>query len=106
MSEKPASVLILGSGPVVIGQAQAPGRWSALLARAEAHAVSHGATSIEIEASLAGVAFYEANEFVEVGRGETRLTTGGSMECVYMWKDRSAVPDTPHGDRHLLPNPR
>ena len=60
---------------------------SALLARAEAHAVSNGATTIEIEASLAGVAFYEANGFIEVGRGETRLTTGRSMECVFMRKD-------------------
>jgi GNAT superfamily N-acetyltransferase len=68
------------------------GRWArrgvgtALLARAEGHAVSNGATSIEIEASLAGVAFYKANGFVEVGRGETCLTTGRSMECVFMRK--------------------
>jgi GNAT superfamily N-acetyltransferase len=76
---------------------------SALLARAEAHAASNGATSIEIEASLAGVEFYKANGFIEVGRGETRLTTGRSMECVFMWRDLSAVtPCTPHGERHLL----
>jgi GNAT superfamily N-acetyltransferase len=73
------------------------GRWArrgvgaALLARAEAHAVANGATSIEIEASLAGVAFYAANGFVEVGRGEVRLTTGRSMACVFMRKDLSTV---------------
>jgi hypothetical protein len=60
---------------------------SALLAVAEAHAIETGATSIEIEASLAGVAFYKANGFVEVGRGETRLSTGRSIECVFMRKD-------------------
>jgi hypothetical protein len=37
-------------------------------ARAEAHAVSNGATSIDIDA-LAGVAFNKANGFVDVGRG-------------------------------------
>ena len=33
------------------------------------------------------VAFYKANGFIEMGRGETRLTTGRSMECVLMRKD-------------------
>jgi putative acetyltransferase len=80
-----------GTSVYVRGRSARQGVGSALLARAEAHAVSHGAARIEIEASLAGVAFYEANGFVEVGRGETRLTTGRSMECVYMWKDPSAV---------------
>lgn len=58
--------------------------------RGEVHAVSNGATTIEIEASLAGVAFCKANGFVEIG-GEARLTTGRSMECVFMRKDVSAV---------------
>jgi len=44
-----------------------------------------------IEASLAGVDFYRANGFIEVGRGETHLTTGRSMECVFMRKELSAV---------------
>jgi GNAT superfamily N-acetyltransferase len=64
---------------------------SALLAKAEAHAASTGATSIEIEASLAGVAFYQANGFIAVGRGETRLTTGRTMECVFMRKDLADI---------------
>ncbi len=69
------------------------GRWarrglgSALLARAEAHAVAAGATSIEIDASLAGVAFYKTHRYVELRQGETLLTTGRSMECVFMRKD-------------------
>jgi GNAT superfamily N-acetyltransferase len=76
-----------GTSVYVRGCSARQGIGSALLARAEAHAVSNGATSIEIEASLAGVAFYKANGFVEVARGETRLTTGRSMECVFMRKD-------------------
>lgn len=80
-----------GASVYVRGGAARRGVGSALLARAEAHAVSNGATSVEIDASLAGVAFYKANGFVEVGRGETRLTTGRSMECVFMRKDLSAV---------------
>jgi len=80
-----------GTSVYVRGRSARRGVGSALLARAEAHAVSNGATSIEIEASLAGVAFYKANGFVEVGRGETCLTTGRSMECVFMRKDLSAV---------------
>jgi GNAT superfamily N-acetyltransferase len=80
-----------GTSVYVRGCSVRRGVGSALLARAEAHAVSNGATSIEIEASLAGVAFYKANGFVETGRGQTRLTTGRSMECLFMRKDLSAV---------------
>lgn len=80
-----------GTSVYVRGRAARRGIGSALLASAEAHAVSNGATSVEIEASLAGVAFYKANGFVERGRGETCLTTGRSMECVFMRKDLSAV---------------
>ena len=76
-----------GTSVYVRGQWARRGLGSALLVTAEAHAVSNGATSIEIEASLAGVAFYEANGFIEVGRGEAGLTTGRSMECVLMRKD-------------------
>ena len=76
-----------GTSVYVRGRSTRHGVGSALLAKAEAHAVSNGATTIEIEASLAGVAFYEANGFIEVGRGETRLTTARSMECVFMRKD-------------------
>ncbi|HEY7500881.1 MAG TPA: GNAT family N-acetyltransferase [Vicinamibacterales bacterium] len=80
-----------GTSVYVRGRSARQGIGSALLARAEAHAVETGATSIEIEASRAGVDFYRANGFIEVGRGETRLTTGRSMECVCMRKDLSGV---------------
>jgi hypothetical protein len=57
-----------------------------LLRLAEAHAVARGATTIQVEASLAGVEFYKANGFVEIGRGETRLISGRSIACVFMRK--------------------
>jgi GNAT superfamily N-acetyltransferase len=85
-----------GTSVYVRGRSARHGIGSALLARAEAHAVSNRATSIEIEASLAGVAFYRANGFIEVGRGETCLTTGRTMECVFMRKDlRPSVAESP-----------
>jgi GNAT superfamily N-acetyltransferase len=52
---------------------------------AEERARGRGARSINIQASLAGVAFYLANGFEEVGRGEL-LMTGRSMPCVFMRK--------------------
>jgi GNAT superfamily N-acetyltransferase len=76
-----------GISVYVRGRSARQGVGSALLARAEAHAITNGATSLEIEASLAGWAFYKVNGFIEVGRGETRLTTGRSIECVHMRKD-------------------
>jgi GNAT superfamily N-acetyltransferase len=79
-----------GTSVYVRGRSARQGIGSALLAKAEAHAIETGATCIEIEASLAGVTFYEANGFIAVGRGETRLTTGRSMTCVFMRKDLSA----------------
>jgi GNAT superfamily N-acetyltransferase len=80
-----------GSSVYVRGRSARQGIGSALLAKAQAHAIETGATSIEIEASLAGVAFYKANGFVEVGRREARLTTGRSMDCVFMRKDLSTL---------------
>ena len=80
-----------GSSVYVRGRSARQGIGSALLAKAEAHAIETGATSIEIEASLAGVAFYKANGFLEIGHGEARLTTGRSVECLFMRKDFSAV---------------
>ena len=80
-----------GASVYVRGLSARRGIGSALLATAEAHALSNGATLIEVAASLAGVPFYEANGFVEVGRGNTRLTTGRSMECVFMRKDLAAT---------------
>lgn len=85
-----------GSSVYVRGRSARQGIGSALMAKAEAHAIETGATSIEIEASLAGVAFYQANGFIEVMRGETRLTTGRTMECVFMRKNlRPSVAETP-----------
>jgi GNAT superfamily N-acetyltransferase len=76
-----------GTSVYVRGSRVRQGIGSALLASAETHAISRGASSIEIESSLAGVAFYSANGFIETGRGATRLTTGRSMESVFMRKD-------------------
>ena len=45
-----------------------------------------GATSIHVDASLAAVAFYRANGFGEVGRGNHRLRSGRDMACVFMRK--------------------
>jgi len=42
---------------------------TALLRFAEDHARTHGAKAIAIQASLAGVGFYKANGFEELGRG-------------------------------------
>ena len=75
------------SSVYVRGRAARQGVGSILLAKAEAHAIETGATSIEIEASLAGVAFYKANRFVEIGHGEAHRTTGRSLQCVFMRKD-------------------
>ena len=63
---------------------------TALLRLAEAHALEHGATSIEIQASLAGVAFYAANGFDEIGRTEVTLSSGGKIPCVFMRKTLDA----------------
>ena len=59
---------------------------TALLRLAEDHARAHGAKSIEIQASLAGVEFYRAMGFHETGRGEALLMSGRSMPCVFMRK--------------------
>ena len=75
-----------GTSVYVRGNAARHGIGSARFQLAEAHAVAHGATSIQVEASLAGVEFYEANGFVEVGRGETRLMSGSPIACVFMRK--------------------
>jgi putative acetyltransferase len=59
---------------------------TALLRLAEEHARAHGATSIQIQASLAGVEFYKANGFEELGHGDAQLMSGQSMPCVFMRK--------------------
>ena len=58
---------------------------SAVLA-AEGHARDHGASSLQIQASLAGVEFYAANGFEELGRGDASLPSGQSIPCVFMRK--------------------
>ena len=72
------------------GSAARRGIGTALLRLAESHALAHGATSIEIQASLAGVAFYAANGFDEIGRSEVTLSSGGKIPCVFMRKALSA----------------
>jgi len=59
---------------------------TALLRLAESDASARGASSIQIQASLAGVGFYRSNGFDEISRGEAELTTGRTMPCVFMRK--------------------
>jgi putative acetyltransferase len=75
-----------GASVYVRGGAVRRGIGSALLQLAEEHARAHGATTIHIQASLAGVEFYKANGFQSLGRGEARLISGRSMPCVFMRK--------------------
>ena len=57
-----------------------------LLRLAEEHALDSGATSIQIQASLAGVQFYKSNGFEEFSRGEARLMSERSLTRVSMRK--------------------
>lgn len=75
-----------GASVYVRGAAARQGIGTALLRMAEEHARASGATTISIQASLAGVSFYKANGFEEFGRGEAQLTSGHSMPCVFMRK--------------------
>ena len=75
-----------GTSVYVRGSAARRGIGTALLRLAEAHAIAHGATSIHIQASLAGVEFYKANGFEELGPGVAALMSGRSMPCVFMRK--------------------
>lgn len=76
-----------GTSVYVRGSAARRGIGSALLRLAETHAVATGATSIQVEASRAGVEFYRANGYVELRRGVTRLMSGRPIDCVFMRKD-------------------
>ena len=78
-----------GASVYVRGCVTRRGIGTALLRLAEDHARSHGAKTIQIQASLAGVEFYKANGFEELGRGEARLTCGSAMPCVFMRKTLS-----------------
>lgn len=80
-----------GTSVYVRGFATRRGIGTALLRLAEAHAVANGASSIQIEASLAGVEFYRVNGYTEVGRGSTRLMSGHPIACVFMRKDVARV---------------
>lgn len=75
-----------GASVYVRGAAARQGIGSALLHLALEHARAHGARSIQIQASLAGVEFYRANGFETLGRGEAVLMTGRSMACEFMRK--------------------
>ena len=75
-----------GASVYVRGRAARQGVGTALLRLAEQHARAHGAASIQIQASLAGVEFYRTNGFEEFGRGDAVLRSGKSMACVLMRK--------------------
>jgi putative acetyltransferase len=79
-----------GMSVYVRGGAARRGIGTALLQLAEAHALESGATSIQIQASLAGVEFYKANGFHELGPGEALLMSGRTMPCVFMGKSITA----------------
>jgi GNAT superfamily N-acetyltransferase len=70
----------------VRGAVARQGIGSALLRLAEQHARDHGAKSIQIQASLAGVEFYRANGFETLGGSKAVLMTGKSMPCELMRK--------------------
>lgn len=75
-----------GVSVYVRGAAARRGIGTTLLRLAEEHARTHGAKTIQIQASLAGVEFYKANGFLEIGRGHAVLMSGCSMPCVFMRK--------------------
>lgn len=78
-----------GASVYVRGGAARQGIGTALLRLAEEHARAHKATSIQIQASLAGVEFYKANGFEVLERSEAVLMSGTSMPCVVMRKQLS-----------------
>jgi putative acetyltransferase len=75
-----------GASAYVRGAVARRGIGSALMRLAETHAIARGARSIRIEASLAGLEFYRAHGFVEIGRGDTHLRSGRPIACVFMEK--------------------
>jgi putative acetyltransferase len=86
-SDYPIEGATHGTSVYVRGLAARRGIGTALLRRAEAHAVADGALQIQIEASLAGVEFYRANGYAEVRRGQTRLMSGHPIASVVMQKN-------------------
>ena len=77
---------IHGVSVYVRGGVARRGIGSALLGAAEADAVAGGATSIQIDGSLAAVEFYKKHGYVELRRGIIDLSTGHQMPCVFMRK--------------------
>lgn len=80
-----------GASAYVRGLAARRGIGSSLLQLAEQRAIATGATSVHVDASLAGVEFYRANGFAETGRGEICLRSGRPIACVFMRKDLRAA---------------
>lgn len=70
----------------MLARAARRGVGTKLFLAAEEAARSSGATTLDIDASLAAVTFYAANGFVEVGRGEHVLRSGIPIACVHMRK--------------------
>ena len=83
-----------GISVYVRGAVSRQGIGAALTRAAEAAAIAAGATTIEIDASLAASEFYKAQGFEEVGRGEHPLSSGRSMSCIFM---RKKLPPTMRG---------
>jgi putative acetyltransferase len=75
-----------GASVYVRGGASRRGIGTALLRLAEAHAIEHGARTVQIQASFAGVEFYKSNGFEEIGRGDAVLMSGRTMPCVVISK--------------------
>ena len=75
-----------GGSVYVRGMATRKGIGSALWRMVEEHAITKGAESIQVEASLAGVEFYRANGFEEIGCGDTLLMSGRPIAYVFMRK--------------------
>jgi GNAT superfamily N-acetyltransferase len=76
----------------VRGSAARQGIGSALWRLAEGHARAQGAAGITIEASLAGLAFYRAQGFVELRPCDVVLRPGVSIPCVIMRKNLTGAP--------------
>jgi putative acetyltransferase len=85
-SDYPIGGTTHGTSVYVRGVAARQGVGTALIRCAETHAAARGASTIQIEASLAGRAFYAANGYVEVGRGRAHLTSGHFIASVRMRK--------------------
>ena len=74
------------SAVFVRGNARRRGVGTALYRAAEVHALSCGAGSIELNASLAAVEFYRSNGFVELGWFETQMPSGRGLAVIKMRK--------------------